>query len=101
MVTSQICLSVVCCRRDKKSKKIQQDDSARRLYHSQRGGFDEEAYSINTTTLEWVDTFKYLGVTINNKLIWGDHITEVTARASPILNLLRRTTRDCHRDAKT
>lgn len=50
------------------------------------------AYSINTTTLEWVDAFKYLGVTINNKLIWGDHITEVTARASPILNLLRRTT---------
>ena len=55
------------------------------------------AYSINTTTLEWVDAFKYLGVTINNKLIWGGHITEVTARASPILNLPR----DCHRDAKT
>ena len=47
-------------------------------------------YSINTTTLEWVDTFKYLGVTINNKVKWGDQITEVTARASCILNLLRR-----------
>ena len=58
-------------------------------------------YSINTTTLEWVDTFKYLGVTINNKLTWVYHITEVTARASQILNLLRRTMRDCHRDAKT
>jgi len=57
-------------------------------------------YSINTTTLEWVDTFKYLGVTINN-LKWGDHITEVTTRAPRILNLLRWTMRDCHRDAKT
>ena len=58
-------------------------------------------YSINTTTLERVDTFKYLGVTINNKLKWNDRITEVTARASCTLNLLRRTMRDCHRDAKT
>ena len=58
-------------------------------------------YSINTTTLEWVDTFKHLGVTINNKLKWGDHITEATARASCTLNLLRRTMQDCHRDAKT
>ena len=58
-------------------------------------------YSINTTTLEWVDTFKYLGVTINNKLKWGDHIAEVTARVSRTLNLLRRTMRDCHKDAKT
>jgi len=57
--------------------------------------------SINTTTLEWVDTFKHLGVTINNNLKWGDHITEVTARASRSLNLLRKTMRDCHRDAKT
>ena len=58
-------------------------------------------YSINNTTLEWVDAFRYLGVTINNKLKWEDHISEVTAKASGILNLLRRTMWGCHRDAKT
>ena len=56
-------------------------------------------YSINNT-LEWVDTFKYLGAIINNKLKRGNHITEVTARVSCILNLMR-TMRDYHRDAKT
>ena len=58
-------------------------------------------FSINTTTLDWVDVFRYLGVTINSKLKWGDHIAEVTAKASRILNLLRRTMRSCRRDAKT
>ena len=58
-------------------------------------------YSINNTTLDWVDVFRYLGVTINSKLKWGDHIAEVTAKASRILNLLRRTMRSCRRDAKS
>ena len=49
-------------------------------------------YSINTF-LEWVDTFRYLGVIINNKLKWGDHISAVTVKASRILNLLRRTSK--------
>ena len=55
-------------------------------------------YRINNNTLEI--HLQILGVTIN-KLKWGDHSTEVTARASRILNLLRRTMRDCYRDAKT
>ena len=58
-------------------------------------------YSINTNTLDWVEVFRYLGVTINSKLKWGDHIAEVTAKASHILNLLRKTMRSCCRDAKT
>ena len=52
-------------------------------------------------TLQLTFPFQYLGATINNQLKWGDHIKEVTARVSCILNLLRRTMRDCHRDAKT
>ena len=48
-------------------------------------------YSINNTSFEWVDTFRYLVVIINTKLKWGDHISAVTAKASRILNVLRRT----------
>ena len=58
-------------------------------------------YSINNTSLEWVDTFRYLGVIINNKLKWGDHISAVTVKASRILNLLRRTMQGCRGDAKS
>ena len=58
-------------------------------------------YSINNTSLEWVDTFRYLGFVITNKLKWGDHISAVTAKASCILNLLRRTMQGCCRDAKS
>ena len=47
-----------------------------------------------------MDAFRYLGVTINNKLKWGDHTSEVTAKASCILISLRRTMQGCCRDAK-
>lgn len=31
-----------------------------------------------------MDTYKYLGVRINGKLKWGDHVADVTAKATDI-----------------
>ena len=57
-------------------------------------------YSINNCMLEWVDTYKYLGVIIHKKLSWGEHIQEATLKASGVLNLLRRTMHGTNRAAK-
>ena len=57
-------------------------------------------YHINNSAVEWVDTFKYLGVKIHSKLNWGEHVKDVASRASRVLNLLRRTMHGCHKDAK-
>ena len=47
-------------------------------------------YSLNSTPLEWVDTFRYLGVRIITKLTWTDHVSEVRMKATHVLNLLCR-----------
>jgi len=47
-------------------------------------------YSLNGVPLEWVNTFRYLGVRINGKLTWTDHVSEVKTKATRMLNLLRR-----------
>ena len=60
----------------------------------------EFTYYINNVPLDWVSTFKYLGVKLNTKLSWGDHVTEVTHKASRVLNILRRSLRGCSKDAK-
>ena len=40
--------------------------------------------------LEWVDTFKYLGITINQNMTWSDHIESLVSRANRRIGLLRR-----------
>ena len=55
------------------------------------------AYRLNYVAVEWVDTFKYLGVRIHPKLRWSDHITDVATKANRILNLLRRSMYGCSR----
>ena len=57
-------------------------------------------YHLNNSPLEWVDTYKYLGVKIQNKLSWGEHIQEVSNKATRVLNVLRRSMFGCHHEAK-
>ena len=55
-------------------------------------------YRMNNVTLEWINSFKYLGVRIDSKLKWGEHI-EVTAKANRAMNLLSRTMYGCTKNA--
>ena len=57
-------------------------------------------YFLNAIRLEWVDTFKYLGVVIDCKLKWGDQINHSTFKATKILNLIRRNLAGCSKTAK-
>ena len=60
----------------------------------------EYTYKLNNVLLEWVDTFKYLGVKFNTKLTWTDQVTEVKLKATRMLNLLRRSMYGCSEQAK-
>ncbi len=43
---------------------------------------------INTQTVETVDTFKYLGITLDNKLTFDQHITDIQKRSQQRLSAL-------------
>ena len=57
-------------------------------------------YSLNSAPLEWVDTFKYLGMRINSRQTWTDHVLDVRMKATCLLNLLRRNMEGCSKQAK-
>ena len=56
--------------------------------------------SLNSAPLEWVDTFKYLGVRINSRLTCTDHVLDVRMKATRLLNLPRRNMQGCGKQAK-
>lgn len=47
-------------------------------------------YSINSSALTQVDSYRYLGVTITNQLTWCAHITNLIKDCSKSLGLLKR-----------
>ena len=57
-------------------------------------------YYITNNALEWVDTFMYLGILVDNRLKWQALVEWTVLKASQVLNLLRRTMKDCSMDAK-
>ena len=46
-------------------------------------------YTLQNQILEQVQSVKYLGITIADNLDWGQHISEVTAKATKTLGFLR------------
>lgn len=57
-------------------------------------------YTIANTSLETVDTFKYLGVTLSHDLNWSPHIACITASANQTLGFLKRHLRHAPRHVK-
>ena len=58
----------------------------RHLHHKQIL-FD---YSLHNQTLENVQSAKYLGITISDNMDWGQHISEISSKATKTLGFLRR-----------
>lgn len=48
------------------------------------------AYSLYSTTLSQVESYRYLGIHITSKLTWSEHITKIAADASKSLGFIRR-----------
>ena len=46
-------------------------------------------YSLHNQTLEKVQSAKYLGITISDNMDWGQHILEISSKATKILSFLR------------
>ena len=57
-------------------------------------------YKIHNTQLEIVDKEKYLGVTINKRLNWKDHIETITGKAQGCRHFLQRNLQQCDRQTK-
>ena len=58
------------------------------------------AYTINNATLEWVNSYKYLGIRITSHLRWSEQCRDAASKAMKILNLLRRTMHGTSTEAK-
>ena len=58
-------------------------------------------YRLNDLSLEWVNTFKFLGIKITPSLSWSKHILEVSSKVTSLLNLLRRNMSGCSKQAKS
>ena len=57
-------------------------------------------YKIHNTQLEIVNKAKYLGVTINKRLNWKDHIGAITEKAQSCCHFLQRNLQQCDRQTK-
>ena len=47
-------------------------------------------YSLHNQTLENVQSAKYLGIAISDNMDWGQHISEISSKATKTLGFLRR-----------
>ena len=47
-------------------------------------------YSLHQQTLEQIESAKYLGITITDNLEWGQHVSEISSKATKTLGFLRR-----------
>ena len=47
-------------------------------------------YTLHQQTLENVQSAKYLGITITENIDWGQHISDISSKATKTLGFLRR-----------
>jgi len=58
-------------------------------------------YTLGQEQLSVVDSYPYLGVTISSDLCWHKHVDSVSAKATRMLNFVRRNIYRCPPDVKT
>ena len=47
-------------------------------------------YTLHQQKLEQVQSVKYLGITITDNLDWGQHVSEISCKATKTMGFLRR-----------
>ena len=52
-------------------------------------------YQLNNTILKYVQSYPYLGVTIQHELKYGEHVTKIVNKASKVLGLCQRNLKHC------
>ena len=52
--------------------------------------FDNVSITVNDSILDRIDSFKYLGVTIQQNLTWSEHIDNISKKFNQHLGLIRR-----------
>ena len=57
-------------------------------------------YYMGINIIKEVSSVKYLGVTINSKLNWSEHIARITSKASSVLGFLQRNFKKCPTNIK-
>ena len=57
------------------------------LYYSR---VEEIELLVNEDTIEQTDSFKYLGIKLNEKMEWSDHIDYIQSKVAKRLGLLKR-----------
>ena len=87
----QLCLDLANLWLQRNGLKINAGKTKSMLIHSRRKIVDgNTTLNIDDRSVECVQSFKFLGVIINNTLTWVDHISMVCKKVSCSLNLLRR-----------
>lgn len=61
----------------------------------------QRTYSFCGSKLEQVDSASYLGITINSKLKWSEHISCISSKASRSLGLIKRNLWNCKKNFST
>ena len=56
--------------------------------------------TLNNDPLEHINSHQYLGITINSNLRWNTHVSDITAKATRTLNVIRRTLHPCNPEVK-
>ena len=57
-------------------------------------------YSLHNQTLEYVQSAKYPGTTITDNMDWGQHVSEISSKATKTLGSLRRNLASDRRSTK-
>ena len=75
---------------EKKWKMAFHPDKCQVLTISRKKTTIKHDYTLNNHILQQVKSAKYLGLTINHNLNWGEHISNITNKVTRNLNFIRR-----------
>ena len=58
-------------------------------------------YTLNNQTIKSSNTYKYIGILLDNSLSWAPHINNITNKATRMLNFIKRNLSKCNSKVKS